>query len=123
MKRLSEPVIESSGNVFVDLGFPPDEAAIPQMRAALMSDLRERLGATVMTVEQAAAALQVTSARVSHLVAGRWEKAQPGIPHIARDTTVQTGEPSIRLNLGFSGHMHVHPTVAHWAAPTRRRVG
>lgn len=29
-----------SGNVFVDLGFDPAEAAVLQMRANLMSDLR-----------------------------------------------------------------------------------
>ena len=32
---------DSSGNVFADLGFEPGEAAILQMRAKLMSDLRD----------------------------------------------------------------------------------
>ncbi len=54
-------VIESSGNVFSDLGFEPGEAAILQMRAKLMNDLRERITASGMT-------------RVSDLMRGKWEK-------------------------------------------------
>jgi predicted XRE-type DNA-binding protein len=38
-----EPIVESSGNVFVDLGFPPDETAILALRAELMARLRETL--------------------------------------------------------------------------------
>jgi hypothetical protein len=38
---MSSTITESSGNVFVDLGFEPAEALILQMRAKLMSDLRE----------------------------------------------------------------------------------
>jgi hypothetical protein len=34
---MSEPIINSSGNVFLDLGYSPDEAAILQMRADLMA--------------------------------------------------------------------------------------
>ena len=37
MKRRT---IKSSGNVFIDLGFDRDEAAVLQLRANLMSDLR-----------------------------------------------------------------------------------
>ena len=37
MKRKA---MKSSGNVFVDLGFDPAEAAVLQMRATLMGDLR-----------------------------------------------------------------------------------
>jgi predicted XRE-type DNA-binding protein len=39
----------STGNVFIDLGFDPAEAAVLQMRANFMSDLRlyiERRGLT-----------------------------------------------------------------------------
>ena len=71
---MDEPMVESSGNVFADLGFAPDEAAVLQMRAALMSDLREYLSATGMTHDQAASALHLTRSRVGDLVAGRWEK-------------------------------------------------
>ena len=34
-------ITESSGNVFTDLGYSPDEAAILQMRADLMANLRK----------------------------------------------------------------------------------
>ena len=37
---MSEAVVYSSGNIFIDLGYSPDEAAILQMRADLMADLR-----------------------------------------------------------------------------------
>ena len=33
-------ITESSGNVFLDLGFPPEEAALLAMRADLMAKLR-----------------------------------------------------------------------------------
>lgn len=36
---MAEPIVESSGNVFADLGFPPDEAALLLMRAELMTSL------------------------------------------------------------------------------------
>jgi predicted XRE-type DNA-binding protein len=39
----TEKIHESSGNVFIDLGFPPDEAAILSMRAELMVSLRETI--------------------------------------------------------------------------------
>ena len=38
MKKL---IIKSSGNVFLDLGFAPEEAAILQMRSEVMGDLRK----------------------------------------------------------------------------------
>jgi predicted XRE-type DNA-binding protein len=38
--NMKKDIIESSGNVFADLGYPPDEAAILQMRADLMANLR-----------------------------------------------------------------------------------
>ena len=37
---MSATITESGGNVFADLGFEPTEAAILEMRARLMSDLR-----------------------------------------------------------------------------------
>jgi len=43
---MGDDIIESSANIFADLGFPPDEAAILQMRADLMMDLRSSLKTT-----------------------------------------------------------------------------
>ena len=71
---MSEMIVESSGNVFTDLGFEPGEAAILHMRAKLMNDLRERITASGMTQTEAAQRLGVGQSRVSDLVRGKWEK-------------------------------------------------
>jgi predicted XRE-type DNA-binding protein len=71
---MKEHVIESSGNVFADLGFDPAEAAILQMRAKLMNDLREFIASRGLTQTEAAELLGVTQSRVSDLTRGKWEK-------------------------------------------------
>jgi predicted XRE-type DNA-binding protein len=71
---MSEMMIESSGNVFTDLGFEPGEAAILQMRAKLMNDLRARIQSSGMTQVEAAQVLGVGQSRVSDLMRGKWEK-------------------------------------------------
>ena len=71
---MNEMINESSGNVFTDLGFEPSEAAILQMRAKLMNDLRERITASGMTQTEAAQRLGVGQSRVSDLMRGKWEK-------------------------------------------------
>lgn len=69
-----ETLTESTGNVFVDLGFEPGEAAILHMRAKLMSDLREVIASSGMTQTQAAEKLGVAQSRISDLMRGKWEK-------------------------------------------------
>ena len=64
----------SSGNVFVDLGFSPEEAALMTMRAQLMTDLRGLLSDRGWTQVQAAAALGVSQSRISDLVRGKWQQ-------------------------------------------------
>ena len=71
---MSEPAIKSSGNVFVDLGYSPDEAAILQMRADLMAYLRKFIKARKLTQLKAAEVLGVSQSRVSDLARGKWEK-------------------------------------------------
>lgn len=71
---MSEKVLDSSGNVFIDLGFSPDEAAVLQMRADLMTDLRKFIKAKNLTQARAAEILGVSQSRVSDLVRGKWEK-------------------------------------------------
>jgi predicted XRE-type DNA-binding protein len=71
---MSKPIVKSSGNVFVDLGYPPDEAAILQMRADLMADLRNFIKAKKLTQAKAAEILGVSQSRVSDLATGKWEK-------------------------------------------------
>ena len=71
---MSATITESSGNVFVDLGFDPAEAAILEMRARLMSDLRAYLESSGMTQTQAAKRLKIGRTRVADLMSGRWEE-------------------------------------------------
>jgi predicted XRE-type DNA-binding protein len=71
---MNEPITNSSGNVFLDLGYSPDEAAILQMRADLMADIRKFIKAKKLTQAQAAEMLGITQSRVSDLTRGKWEK-------------------------------------------------
>jgi predicted XRE-type DNA-binding protein len=71
---MTETVAKSSGNVFVDLGYSPDEAAILQMRADLMADLRKFIKAKRLTQAKAAELFGVSQSRVSDLIRSKWEK-------------------------------------------------
>jgi predicted XRE-type DNA-binding protein len=71
---MSEDIVNSSGNVFIDLGYSPDEAAILQMRADLMADLRKLIKAKRLTQAKAAEILGVSQSRVSDLIRGKWER-------------------------------------------------
>ena len=71
---MSEAVVNSSGNVFIDLGYSPEEAAILQMRADLMADLRKFIKAKRLTQAKAAEILGVSQSRVSDLIRGKWER-------------------------------------------------
>lgn len=71
---MTEPFVESTGNVFADLGFDSGKAAILQMRAKLMADLRDHIHTNGMTQTEAAERLGITQSRVSDLVRGKWEK-------------------------------------------------
>ena len=71
---MSEAIVNSSGNVFIDLGYSPDEAAILQMRADLMADLRKWIKAKRLTQAKASEILGVGQSRVSDLIRGKWER-------------------------------------------------
>ena len=71
MKKRSK---KAQANVFVDLGFEPAEAAVLEMRANLMSDLRAYIEREHLTQVEAATRLGVSQSRVSDLVRGKWEK-------------------------------------------------
>jgi predicted XRE-type DNA-binding protein len=66
--------VKSRGNVFLDLGFPPEEAALLKMRSDLMGDLREFVRNSKLTQAEAARRLGVSQSRVSDLVRGKWQK-------------------------------------------------
>jgi predicted XRE-type DNA-binding protein len=71
---MSEPIRDSSGNVFEDLGFSPEEAAILAMRSVLMVELEKTIKARGWTQAEAARALGVSQSRVSDLMRGKWDK-------------------------------------------------
>jgi len=71
---MSDAIIKSSGNVFIDLGYSPEEAAILQMRADLMAKLRRFIEARKLTQANAAKILCVSQSRISDLIRGKWER-------------------------------------------------
>jgi predicted XRE-type DNA-binding protein len=71
---MSEDIFNSSGNVFVDLGFSAEEAAVLQMRADLMADLRKFIKAKKLAQVKAAEILCVSQSRVSDLIRSKWER-------------------------------------------------
>ena len=72
--NMKKDIIESSGNVFADLGYSPEEAAILQMRADLMTNLRTFIKPKKLTKTEAAKIFGVSQSRVSDLITGKWEK-------------------------------------------------
>jgi predicted XRE-type DNA-binding protein len=69
-----EKITKSSGNIFADLGLPPEEVAILTMRADLMARLRLLVERKGWTQARAATMLGISQSRVSDLVRGKWEK-------------------------------------------------
>lgn len=72
--NMKKPTVSSSGNIFIDLGYSPDEAAILKMRADLMAVLRKFIHIRKLTQVNAAQILGVTQSRVSDLIRGTWER-------------------------------------------------
>ncbi len=70
----TETIETSSGNVFVDLGFPEGEAAVLALRADLMGRLRLLVDSQGWTQTQAAQRFGIAQSRVSDLLRGKWEK-------------------------------------------------
>ena len=64
----------SSGNVFRDVGFPPDEAHNLLLRAALMLRVERFVKEHGLTQAAAAKALGVTQPRLNQLLKGRIEQ-------------------------------------------------
>lgn len=67
-------ITKSSGNVFIDLGFSPEEAVILAMRSQLIAQLRLLIDRNKWTQVKAADVLGVTQSRVSDLIRGKWDK-------------------------------------------------
>jgi predicted XRE-type DNA-binding protein len=66
-------ITESSGNVFLDVGFPPAEAENLLARAQLMDELSEIMRRRKLTQAKAAKLFGVTQPRVSDLMRGKME--------------------------------------------------
>lgn len=74
MNTETEPIVESGGNVFADLGFSEEEATLLKLRADLMASLRQTIEARNWTQAQAAAEFGISQPRVSDLMRGKWDK-------------------------------------------------
>ncbi len=61
----------STGNVFRDLGFPPDEAEHLRIRSELLMQLQKAIRSQGLKQAEAAKLLDVTQPRVSDLMRGR----------------------------------------------------
>ena len=64
----------TTGNVFIALGFAPDEAGNLKLRAQLMVELTKLIRARGLTQTQAARLFGVNQPRVSDLVRGRIDR-------------------------------------------------
>jgi predicted XRE-type DNA-binding protein len=74
MNKEKLKITKSSGNVFLDIGFPPDEAVILAMRADLMCQLEILIRDKQWTQADAAKMLGISQSRVSDLIRGKWDK-------------------------------------------------
>lgn len=63
-----------SGNVFLDIGFSPEEAQNLQLRSELMSRIERFVKRGGMTQTEAARALGVTQPRLNDLLRGKIDK-------------------------------------------------
>ena len=68
-----DPVTRSTGNVFADLGFDDEEAALLSVKSTLLSGLAEHVR-TFGNQHEAAEALGIAQPRVSEIVNGRLSK-------------------------------------------------
>ena len=71
---MKKNITESFGDVFADLGYSSEEAAILKMRADLMANLRKYIATKKLTQNEAAKIFGVSQSRVSDLITGKWGK-------------------------------------------------
>lgn len=65
---MATKIHRGSGNVFVDAGFPPDEAAHLLLRSDLISEITEQIERRGLTQNAAAQVLGVSQPRISDLM-------------------------------------------------------
>ena len=74
MKRARVQITRGSGNMFLDLGFPPHEAAVMQLRCEIAEALRKWIDREELTQIQAAKRLGVVQPRISEIVRNKVDK-------------------------------------------------
>lgn len=74
MKKIRTRVTKSSGNVFLDLGFPPHEAAVMLLRCELAEAVRRWIAREGLTQAQAAKRLGVSQPRISEITCNKVDK-------------------------------------------------
>jgi len=95
----------STGNVFRDLGFPPDEAAHLRIRSDLLIQLQKTISSRRLKQAEAATLLGVTQPRVSDLMRGR-------IDLFSVDTLIDMlARLGIRVRLIFRGSKRSAPVA------------
>lgn len=67
-------IVQGSGNVFLDLGFPPHEAAVMLLRCELAEALRKWIDREDCTQAQAAKRLGVSQPRISEIARNKVDK-------------------------------------------------
>jgi len=71
---MATTIQKSSGNVFTDLGFEPEEALNLKLRSDLMIEISKLIEERRLTQTAAAEILQVTQPRISDLVRGKIDR-------------------------------------------------
>ncbi len=66
-------VVESCGNVFLDLGFDQAEAQVLTLRVELMAAIERHIEAKGWTQAEAAKHMGITQPRVSKLLKRKWD--------------------------------------------------
>ena len=74
MKNVRTRITRGSGNVFLDLGFPPHEAAVMLLRREIAEALRKWMVREELTQAQAAKHLGVAQPRISEIVRNKVDK-------------------------------------------------
>jgi predicted XRE-type DNA-binding protein len=72
--KRSNRASDGSGNVFLDLGFPPHEAAVMLLRCELAEALRKWMDREGCTQAQAAKRLGVSQPRISEIARNKVDK-------------------------------------------------
>ena len=74
MKKNDTGITQGSGNVFLDLGLPPHQAAVMLLRCELAEGLRKWIAREGLTQAQAAQRLGVAQPRISEIARNKVHK-------------------------------------------------